>query len=109
METDALDPQALIDELNLDCAKAAKLRQQIKTLETELEPVNKRIIAGCFASGKTDHVIEGWKANIENRVTRTISAAKLIARGVSADVIAESTDVTTSEPFVKFYAIKAKS
>jgi len=90
-----------------DCAKAAELRGQKKAIEAALEPIDERIMAGCFERGQTSYVIPGWKANIENKTTRTISREKLVARGVDVDLIDGATDVTVSKAFVKFYALKS--
>lgn len=82
-------------------------KNAIKVLEAEEAALSAEIIGAMFADGQTEHLIPRQvKAAIQNKVTKTISRERLVARGVLVDVIDDCTDVNTSAPFVRLYTQK---
>lgn len=75
-------------------AMVADIDAKIKELEKQKEPLRQTIQAALMLSGKKKVIASGQVCQmIEKAGSRKIVAEKLLAKGVSAQIIAESTEV----------------
>lgn len=99
------DPKILgEDELQTALDDGQKHRADIKTLDARKDQIDADIIATLFSRGEAGlkGAPQGTWA-IENKITRTINRAKLVAAGVDPATIDECTDESVSDPYLKLY------
>jgi hypothetical protein len=100
----------LADQRNDKLVELAALKAEIKALEAREEQLSEALMTGLFEEGLLEYEIPGQLvARVQTKVTRTLQATELIARGVAADVIEAATKVTTSSPSLRLYPKAAKS
>ena len=81
-----------------------QVKNAIKIMEAEETALSEEIISAMFEQARTDYLIpRQLKAVILNKTTKTISAEKLVAKGVEMHKIEAATSVTNSAPFVRLY------
>lgn len=91
-------------ELQYAIADLAKVKAQIKALEAEEEQREQQIIDTLFEQGRVDFTIpDQVKVVIQNKTTRTVQPAKLIAAGVDPHIVEAATNVSVSAPFLRLY------
>ena len=88
-----------------DVQQYLALKQQAEALDVELRALAHRIMPQMWEAGLDEHRIspELGKLKIETKTTRTLQAARLLAAGVSAEVIKDATTESVSAPFLKWY------
>lgn len=85
----------------------APLKAEITRLEDAAKPVAAAIVDALFAAGLTEHHDPVYgKIALQNKTTRTVDAALLVALGVDADLVTRATKVSTSAPFLRRYPLK---
>lgn len=101
--TDTAIPDAISQFARLETLKA-----QIKALEAEAATLTTALIEGLFAAGETAQATPTGRWQIQSTARRTLKPEILIARGVSADLIAEATIESASKPFLRFYPLNTE-
>lgn len=96
---------------NFDDAQreARRLRDEIAGLKQQQKELDGVLMTEVLARGDTSVKIEGegsW--SIQNRTSRRIDKAKLVAAGVDIEVITGATTETTSDPFLVWRQVKEK-
>lgn len=85
-------------------ARLAELKARKKALEADEEQVEQQVLDSMYFRGTMTYLIPHVvKANIQDKVTRTIDRAKLIGLGVDPAKVDEATNVSRSDPFVRLY------
>jgi len=104
-QTDVNDPTLTFDS---DCGIAKSMRGEIKYKQEALRLIDQRIMGVLFGRGVTGHKTDDGSWSIQNKITRSIDRAKLIALGVSLETIEAATNESSSDPFLVWREKKAK-
>lgn len=80
--------------------EALTLKQALDAMEERRRVCNEHLIRKMFDKGLTSFEGQYGTAGIQNKTTKTINRAKLIAHGVDPVDIDDSTDISISDPFV---------
>lgn len=78
-----------------EVSRLAELRGRISELEEQAKSLRESIQNRMLDSGVAAVRGAGYRVSVQVRETKRLSADKLVAQGVSPDVIAAATDVTT--------------